>query len=92
MKKNDILKPDIIKSKIHTIRGLQVILDRDLATLYKTETRTLKQAVKRNIESFPSEFMFELRDNDIDYLVSQSVIPSKSYFRQYALSGLAKRY
>ena len=69
-----------IQSRIFKIQGMQVMLDRDLAELYKTETRTLKQAVKRNIERFPKDFMFELNSEDIETLVSQSVIPSKSYF------------
>lgn len=55
------------------------MLDRDLALLYKTDTRTIKQGVKRNIEKFPSDFMFELEENDIQIMVSQLVIPSKSY-------------
>lgn len=55
------------------------MLDRDLAELYETETRTLKQTVKRNVDRFPSDFMFELSDEDIDLLVSQSVIPSKKH-------------
>lgn len=69
-----------IQSKIYAIRGVQVILDRDLATLYQVETRTLKQAVKRNMERFPQDFMFELNDDEMDSLVSQSVIPAKKYF------------
>lgn len=70
---------DSIKTKIYTIRGLQVILDRDLAELYEVETRVLKQAVKRNIDRFPNDFMIELTDREIDLMVSQSVIPSKQY-------------
>ena len=69
-----------LQDKIHTIRGLAVMLDRDLAELYGVETRALKQAVKRNIDRFPADFMFELSDEEIDFLVSQSVIPSKKYF------------
>jgi hypothetical protein len=69
-----------IESKIISIKGIQIMLDRDLAELYQTDTRTLKQSVKRNSERFPSDFMFELEENDILHLVSQSVIPSKSYF------------
>lgn len=64
-----------IENKIFTIRGVQVMLDRDLAQMYQTETRTLKQAVKRNIERFPDDFMFILDDKLILELVSQSVIP-----------------
>ncbi len=56
-----------------------MILDRDLAFLYKVETCALKQAVKRNIKRFPSDFMFVLIKKEIDQLESQNVIPSKSY-------------
>ncbi len=66
-----------IKSKIYTIRNQQVMLDRDLASLYQVENRALKQAVKRNTEKFPEDFMFILTDNEIDLMVSQNVIPSK---------------
>lgn len=55
-----------IKKRIFTARGVQVMLDRDLAVLYEVETRALKQAVKRNIERFPDDFMFTLTDNEID--------------------------
>jgi hypothetical protein len=68
-----------IQNKIFTLRDLQVMIDRDLAELYGVETRVLKQAVKRNIERFPSDFMFEATDEDIDFMVSQSVIPSKQH-------------
>lgn len=68
-----------IKNKIYTIRGLQVMLDRDLAELYGVETRVLKQAIKRNMDRFPSDFMFEATNEDIDFMVSQSVIPSKQH-------------
>ena len=69
-----------ISNKIYTIRGLTVMLDRDLAELYQVETRALKQAVKRNIDRFPNDFMFELSDEEMNFLVSQSVIPSKKSF------------
>ena len=68
-----------IQNKIYTVRGVQVMLDRDLAALYGVETRALKQAVKRNIERFPEDFMFELIDSEINLMVSQSVIPSKKH-------------
>ena len=78
--KNEIIANDTdIQNKIYTIRGMQVMLDRDLAKLYNVETRVLKQAVKRNIERFPKDFMFELTDEEIDFMVSQSVIPSKQH-------------
>jgi hypothetical protein len=79
---NDIIVIDNlqIQDLIYTIRGVQVMLDRDLAVLYQIETRALKQAVKRNISRFPPEFMFELVENEMNFLVSQSVIPSRKYF------------
>lgn len=56
------------------------MLDNDLAKLYAVETRVLKQAVRRNINRFPDDFMFELTDDEIDLVVSQKLIPSKKIF------------
>ena len=50
----------VVQRKIYEIRGQKVILDRDLAALYQVETKVLNQAVKRNIERFPEDFMFQL--------------------------------
>jgi hypothetical protein len=69
---------EVIQNKIFEIRGQKVILDFDLALLYNVETRVLKQAVKRNNNRFPEDFMFILSETEINQLVSQSVIPSKS--------------
>lgn len=69
----------IIQNKILTIRNQKVMLDIDLAVLYEVETRVLKQAVKRNIDRFPVDFMFYLTEQEIESLVSQSVIPSKKH-------------
>lgn len=66
-----------IQRHIFTLHGVQVMIDRDLAALYQVETRVLKQAVRRNKNRFPDDFMFVLTDSEIDSLVSQSVIPSK---------------
>ena len=63
-----------IQSKIYEIRGQKVMLDYDLALLYQTETRTLKQAVRRNIDRFPSDFMFELSQLEVQSLRSQIVM------------------
>lgn len=76
-KKIVIHDPAVIGEMVFTIRGMQVMIDRDLASLYQVETRALKQAVKRNIKRFPGDFMFELTNDEINNLVSQSVIPSK---------------
>jgi len=65
-----------IKDKIYTIRGLQVMLDRDLADLYKVETKVFNQAVKRNITRFPQDFMFQLTKEELENLRSQIVTSS----------------
>jgi hypothetical protein len=75
-----MLQDDRIRKMIFRIRETDVILDRDIANLYQVETRALKQAVKRNQLRFPNDFMFTLDDNEVGYLVSQSVIPSKKVF------------
>ena len=67
---------ETIKSQIYTIRDKQVMMDRDLAVLYGVETRVLNQAVKRNLERFPDDFMFRLTDIGLKNWVSQSVIPN----------------
>ncbi len=54
------LSQDDIRNKIYTIRGVQVMLDSDLAELYQVETKALNQAVKRNLDRFPRQFMFQL--------------------------------
>lgn len=77
---NNLLQYEEIKKQIISIRGTEIILDRDLSLMYGVETRVLKQAVRRNINRFPEEFMFELAENEINLMVSQSVIPFKSYF------------
>jgi hypothetical protein len=78
-----------IKNSIHEIRGKRVILDYELAKMYEVETRVLKQAVRRNLNRFPEDFMFELSLDEMKNLVSQNVIPSLKYFggaKVYAFS------
>ena len=69
-----------IKSSILEIRGKKVMLDIYLAKIYEVETRVLKQAVRRNIDRFPEDFMFELTEFEMQNLVSQNVIPTLNYF------------
>ena len=69
-------KLDAINNIIHIIRDQKVILDFDLALLYEIETKVLKQAVRRNTERFPEDFMFELTKNEFDNLRSQIVTSS----------------
>lgn len=70
---------DIIQTKIHTIRGLQVMLDRDLAELYDVKPIRLREQVKRNAGRFPSDFMFQLNEVEVDLMVSQNAIPSRKH-------------
>ena len=76
--KLEIVEEKIIQ-KIILLRDEKVILDVHLAELYGVETRALKQAVRRNMERFPEDFMFELTEDEIDTVVSQNVIPHKKY-------------
>ena len=72
---NDLVQ---IKNLIHEIRGMKVMLDSDLAMLYEVEIRALNQAVKRNIERFPINFMFQLTQEEFQTLISQNVISKNS--------------
>ncbi len=83
----------VIQSKIYEVRGVKVMLDKDLASLYQVEVRVLNQAVKRNIKRFPSDFMFQLTKEEWENLKSQFVISSWGGIRKlpYAFTeqGLA---
>ncbi|WP_289111911.1 ORF6N domain-containing protein [uncultured Bacteroides sp.] len=67
----------VIQNKIYEIRGQKVMLDFDLAEMYQVETRVLNQAVKRNIERFPKDFMFQLTLEEWDSISSQFVMTSR---------------
>ena len=71
----NLLSQERIGSKILWLRQEKVLLGADLAELYGVETRVLNQAVKRNIERFPADFMFRLTGKEVELLVSQNVIP-----------------
>ena len=75
----------IIQNKIYEIRGQKVMLDFDLAELYATETRLLKRAVRRNIDRFPIDFMFELSTEEANSLLSSRV--SQNGTPQYNFSA-----
>lgn len=75
-KKRNELK--VIQDKIHTIRNQKVMFDFDLAELYQVETRALKQAVRRNLKRFPTDFMFELTREEYNSLRSQIVTLEKN--------------
>ena len=72
----DLTKQDHLTQQIYTIREQKVMLDSDLAKLYKVETKVLNQAVKRNIDRFPSDLMYELTDEEFEILRSQNVTSS----------------
>jgi len=68
-----LIPQEMIETKIYNIRGQKVILDRDLARLYGVQTKVLKQAVNRNIERFPDDFMFQLNSKEFNNWRSQIV-------------------
>ena len=72
-----------IYEKIYLIRGARVMLDRDLAALFGVENRVLKQAVRRNIDRFPFDFMFELSKEEYQSLRSQNVILKRGQHSKY---------
>jgi hypothetical protein len=76
-----------IQSRIYEVRGVRVMLDFDLAELYQVETRVLKQAVRRNLERFPEDFMFEMTEQEYNSLIislrSQFVISNERGGRRY---------
>jgi len=80
--KEGIIPSELIASKIYIIRRLKVMLDRDLAQLYGVETRVLNQAVKRNSERFPDDFMIKLSRDDVkrisQFVTSSDIKYSKS--------------
>ena len=75
---NDFVPVADIEKMILTIRGVQVMIDRDLAMLYGVETKVLNQAVKRNIERFPTDFMFQLTQDEAACSRSQFVTLNNS--------------
>ena len=87
---------DFIKSRIFTVRGIQVVLDRDLAELYGVQTKVLNQAVKRNAGRFPSEFMFVLAKDEMEELVTNcdrfasmkhSSVPMRAFSEGFRRAG-----
>ena len=84
MSKNNIVKSsvkpeEVIKQKIFIIRGQKVMLDKDLAELYETPTGNLNRAIKRNINRFPCDFMFQLSKEEFENLICQIGISSSEY-------------
>ena len=68
MNKTDLISIEKIEKAIYFIRGEKVMLDRDLAHLYQVATKTLNRAVKRNLQRFPLDFMFQLTEDEAEIL------------------------
>ena len=79
MSGNELIKNEEIQNRIYTIRDVQVMLDKDLAIFYGVKPIRLREQVKRNIKRFPSDFMFQLTEEEVDLMVSQNAIPSKQH-------------
>jgi hypothetical protein len=73
----DLSRSEEIKNKILTIRGVQVMLDKDLASFYEVKPIRLREQIKRNPNRFPSDFVFQLNESEVDLMVSQNAIPSR---------------
>lgn len=67
---SDLIQLDDIQKRIYTVRGIQVMFDYDLAELYCVKTKVLTQSVKRNIDRFPAEFMFQISETELEILRS----------------------
>ncbi len=73
------LETDAIRAKIYLIRDQQVMMDKDIAALYEVKPIRLREQVQRNIERFPDDFMFQLSEVEVDFMVSQNAIPSRKH-------------
>ena len=79
-KESSLVVPDeVVMNKIYVIRNQKVMLDKDLAELYGAKSIRLREQVKRNLSKFPSHFMFQLTNIEVEIMVSQNAIPSKSH-------------
>ena len=78
-----LIPVEMIERKIYLIRGHKVMLDKDLAFLYGVKPIRLREQVKRNIKRFPEDFMFQLNDQEINFMVSQNAIPSRKHLGGY---------
>ena len=75
--------PHQVAERILTLRGAQVLLDRDLAVFFEVKPIRLREQVKRNANRFPPDFMFQLTRSEVDELVSQNAIPSSRHLGGY---------
>jgi len=78
-----LIPQERIERRIFLIRGQKVMLDRDLAELYGVKAIRLREQVKRNMNRFPEDFMFQLDETEVDFMVSQNAIPSRKHLGGY---------
>jgi hypothetical protein len=79
-KRVSVIPAELVERRILLIRGHKVMLDRDLASLYRVQPIALRQQVKRNADRFPDDFLLQLSPEEANLLVSQNVIPSRRSF------------
>jgi hypothetical protein len=87
----DIISVQSITNRIYLIRGLKVMIDRDLAELYGVETKQLKREVRRNIDRFPSDFMFELTIEEYNFLRCQIGTLKRGKHSKYVLMAFTEQ-
>jgi hypothetical protein len=78
-----LISNEVVMNKIYLIRNVKVMLDRDLAVLYGIKSIRLREQVKRNLVRFPSNFMFQLTEKEVENMVSQNAIPSIKHLGGY---------
>jgi hypothetical protein len=81
-----VLTDELLMNKIYFIRGQKVMLDKDLAELYGVETRRLNEQVRRNVDRFPDDFMFQLTEKELENLMSQFATSSWGGIRKLPLA------
>ena len=84
-KTTGVLTVESIRNCVYTIRGQQVMLDSDLADIYGYELKAMNQQVKRNIERFPEDFMFQLTKDEVELVKSQFVTSKKENTKEYSV-------
>lgn len=75
-----VVKFETLEKKLITLRSTLVLLDKDVASLYGVEPKKLRQQIKRNIEKFPTDYAYQVSDEELNILVSQNVTPSKKQY------------
>lgn len=90
MSTDSIIPQERIQSHIIVLRGQRVLLDRDLAAIYEVPTKQLNQAVKRNIQKFPEDFMFQVTDQEADHVAWRSQTVTSNANRSQIVTGSSK--